>query len=655
MQVDVALDSRTRFPCVRLDGMRDFVSVLPVTKLQVEEWTWRLPARDPEAVAPLLERLSLATDRERFPDAVGRLSRVPVTRLAAETALSVVASNLTHWTTSEETHGSRVTFPTASSEWGRVLSWLSGRVPQGAEWRRTQRDFEDVYTADLLHAIIKIDNVWPRSVRALLWRICELTAPDARGLPFMRDGLYELIGEAEQIQRLIEVQRFEGRPQAAGDCPVWPSLATETGWHPIRGGVLPVVTVRPWFSELGVNYPGERRAPVSINLSEVASSVANPRPLQAAGGRIAERPRALTPYVKSLDRMRLRCPYCHESVPAELFALPSFTCTDEIIEVEEQDGSKVAKRTGKHTHVAGQRGGRVVPRAYLDVVRQHAERVRTVAFAGFTEAGKTTLLLSIGGQMDYPDQFSVIFSAFPPDFAFTKRSLGLFSLRGDDRVDRLGPTERMWIDGILPPRNSTLTRAALDPVLFRTTSSSWWGRTSNEVILIFHDMAGEAIADPAMVDNTNFPHFASIVDAIYVVPAKNLNLAVLPQFVTRLELARQDGVNIDLISSSTAPMRNAICSRAFWLGPLFSRAVATCKSSRPTSTVWSKCISASKTGSIRIREKCSIWSGCSARCGSAVSRRSGLSRCARLKPVTSSSRSRFVRSQSGPLIRSSGC
>lgn len=537
MRIEFGRDPRTGFPCVRAEDMRDFVAVLPVTKLQAEEWIWREGARNPDGVTALMERLAVDCGGERFPDAVRRLERVPIGKLKMETALSVLASNLTQWTAPEETHDVRAAFPTPSSEWGRLLDWLGGRVPRYSEWRRAEDAFARVSTSELLHQILTRWHGWPVFVESLLWKVRELASRDARGLPFMGRGLYEMISDTEPLERLVGGLMQEVRPRVAGDSPIWPALggaSSRPDWRALRNPLLPVVTVRPWFSDLPV-----------VSSFEMDEQPLEDRQSVADAWRIGVRRRALPPYVKSPDKMRNRCPFCHEPVPAETFdRSPTFDCLETRIEVEQKDGSRVAQKIREHKYVPAQQGGQVVARAYLDVARKHPQRVHTVAMAGYTGAGKTTWLLSFGGLMNYPDGRSAVFSAFPSSWRLVKRSCAVHDLvRGGGTVDPRPATEAMWLDGALPTRTAQATKAARDPILFRCTPG-WW--REQELLLVFDDMAGEAISDPKMVTNENFPHFASTADAIYIVPTDNMSASILDEFGKRLEQAQSDGAPIDL-------------------------------------------------------------------------------------------------------------
>jgi hypothetical protein len=542
MKIEIARDARTGFPCLRCAGGSDFTALLPVTKLQAEEWIWREGLADVDAVAPLVERLGVHRAGDRFPAAVHKLERLPIGRLDSQTVLSVLASNLSLWTAPEETWTPRGTFPTPASEWGHLLRWLGGRVPRYDEWLRTQDSFAQVRTEDLLHQVLKLRYAWPPAVERLLWKVRELVPRGARGLPFMGRGLYELIADTEQLERLTGGLRKEVRPQVAGDSPVWPSLDTELskGWRPLRRSVLPVVTVRPWYSELAVMPP----AATGFDALELATQELESRSPLPAGRRTALRRKRLKPYVRSGDQMRQRCPQCHEIVDKATFHSTTFDCVETRVEEEQPDGSRVAAKKRAHKYQASSQGGVTISKAYLDIARAHPERIHTIALAGYTCAGKTTFLLSFGGLMDYPDGDSVIFNAFPQSWSFSKRALAIHDLRGGGSIDRRAATEAMWLDGVLPTRTEDHGKAARDQVLF--SSKPVWLRPRREVVAILDDMAGEAISKPKMVTNENYPHFASIADVIYIVPTDNMSYAIMEEFGKRLEQAQAEGVAIDL-------------------------------------------------------------------------------------------------------------
>ena len=102
MSIEIARDKCTGFPCLRQDGIPDFVALLPVTKLQAEEWIWREGVTEQEGMAGLVERLEVRGTSDRFPSAVQRLERLPIGKLSSRTALSILASNLSLWIAQEE-------------------------------------------------------------------------------------------------------------------------------------------------------------------------------------------------------------------------------------------------------------------------------------------------------------------------------------------------------------------------------------------------------------------------------------------------------------------------------------------------------------------------------------------------------------------------
>jgi energy-coupling factor transporter ATP-binding protein EcfA2 len=542
MRIEITRDAKTGFPCLRCKGGSDFTAMLPVTKLQAEEWIWREGLGDCDGVALLVEQLGVHRAGDQFPAAVHKLERRPIGRLETETVLSVVASNLSLWTSPEETWASRGTFPTSTSEWGRLLRWLGGRVPQYDEWLRTQDSFVQVQTEDLLHQVLKLRHAWPPAVERLLWKLRELVPRGARGLPFMGRGLYELIAETEQVERLVHGPRKEVRPQVAGDSSVWPlDIAVSTGWRSLRSARFPVVAIRPWFSERDIVAP---TSTVGFDTLELAIQRSASRSPLAAGWRTAVRRVPLKPYVKAGDQMRNRCPQCHQLVDKATFAAP-FDCFETRVEVKQQDGSIMVEKKREHkfmmSHV-----GTTITRSYIDRVRAHPENIHTVALAGYTAAGKTTFLLSLGGLMDYPDGSSAIFKPFPSSWKFVKQPLTIYNVAtGGGHIDRRKATEEMWLDGVLPTRTSDTFTATRDQVLFRS-KPTWRG--TREIVLLLDDMAGEAISKPKMVTNENYPHFASIADVIYIVPADNMSAAsaIMTEFANRLEQAQAEGVPIDL-------------------------------------------------------------------------------------------------------------
>lgn len=544
MRIEIARDKKTGFPCLRRQGMPDFAALLPVTKLQAEEWIWREGIADPDGVAGLVRRLEVRrTDEENLlPPAVHSLERLPIGKLAPRTALSILASNLSLWTSREKLPTLR-TFPTAASEWGLLLRWLHGRIPQYAEWRRTQDAFAPLRTQDLLQQVLERSYEWPPAVERLLRKVKELVPRDARGLPFMGLGLCELIADTELVQRLVGGLRQEARPQVVGASPAWPSLETveSSGWRPLRSRVFPVVTVRPWFRELDVLAPA-----AGFDAFELTTQPAEGEPSLVRGRKTTIQRTRLSSYVPQDDKMKNRCPHCHEVLKAEFFKKhATFDCFETLVEIKQQDGSFKSALQRDHGGGENQPKSLVVSTLYLDLARKRPELIHTVALAGYAEAGKSTFLYSLGGLMNYPDGRSVISSAFPREWAFFKQRSTINDFahaRGGGVVDPLPAIEAMWLDGVLPGRNDAEREAARDHLLFRATPS----RSAREVLLILDDMAGEIISRPKMATNKYFPHFASVADIIYFVPAENMSYNIMEKFVTDLRQAQSEGVPIKL-------------------------------------------------------------------------------------------------------------
>src|ERR1051325_7417191 len=132
INIELSIDPKTEFPCVRLGSEGSFVSVLPVTKFQVEQWSYNSKLNDGAggiALQRMIERMEMKSVPREYPPSIKSLSRVDLPQLFAATLPSIIATNLRLWSPMEEIQGPSPTFPTEGSEWGRVLRWLRGRVP----------------------------------------------------------------------------------------------------------------------------------------------------------------------------------------------------------------------------------------------------------------------------------------------------------------------------------------------------------------------------------------------------------------------------------------------------------------------------------------------------------------------------------------------
>jgi hypothetical protein len=269
IKIAVAKETYTGFPCVRLFDEQEFVSLLPVTKIQAEEWIWRGGAVDASRLSNLLNRLEVCNTGDEFPETVQKLTRQPFEQLGPDTLLSLVATHLSVWNDGEEVRPD-VRFPTPSSEWGRLIKWLGGRIPEQREWAITVDDLRLIPTKAIIKGVLSTSIEWDHVVRELLKKVEETIAPDAVGLPFMKEGLYELVADREQLDRYVPYEWFnkvpgkEWRPLVAGDSPVWPTLNQADGtklahYRPLRRHTLPVVAARLWYanSEVTGQLPNE--------------------------------------------------------------------------------------------------------------------------------------------------------------------------------------------------------------------------------------------------------------------------------------------------------------------------------------------------------------------------------------------------------------
>lgn len=566
MKVQVALDRQTGFPCVRPDSAQDFVSLFPVTKLQAEEWIWKKGFASAN-LTELINRLEVREDWDQFPHDVRLLTRAPISHQQSENLLSIIATNLSLWVTDKETHNTTVEFPTPNSEWGRLIAWLRGRVPAYNDWILTLDEFHRVSTRAIIEGVLSTRYKWDTVIERLLWKVRDTLPRDTYGLPFMKKGLYELIAEPERIRRetpdKLEVrgQRYEKRPQVAGDSPFWATLNSEetSRWRPLRQSTLPVVTVRLWFPEDDVTSQIPNSAYRDFEVEEVGDEELRNTPAPGRESKQVDSPRRnffafLKPlawrknqgfpsYVKSPGNMKYRCPNCFERVEEGVFATRShFCCYLDRKAIEKPDGSTGIQETRKHSIDIVPNSVQEISRLYLEVAQRNPAAIHTVGLTGWQEAGKTTCMTSFGGMLDYPDANSVIYQAFPKEWKFSKKPCSLFNFTIKlDPMDRRRATELMWLDGILPVRNSEKERAARLPILFTSAPNG----NQHQLLPIIADMAGEALVGD-MNRNKNFPHIPWMSDVIFLLPANDIHSTQFSEFVSKFRVARANEKAVDL-------------------------------------------------------------------------------------------------------------
>ena len=466
MRFEVAQEKVTGFPCVRVEDQQEFISLFPVTKIQAEEWIWRTAsiAYDAAEFNDLLDRLAVRQTGDQFPEAVRLLARQPIPQQSPENLLGLIATNLSVWKNGEEqlpgTH-----FPTPQSEWGQLIGWLGGRIPDYHGWANAVLLTNLIPTKEILRGVLSSSIEWSQVLNDLLCRVEESISPDSMGMPFMKEGLYELLADRERPRRFAINQREESRPYVAGESPIWPTLSsattnseTLTTYRPLRRHTLPVVAVRLWFATTEVNPEIQDRDYQSFEVKEVepqestvitnadsgsvlttsASSTPNRWYSRFRRKRVEpdQQVKQISPYISAAGRMRYKCPFCFQAVEPEVFMTTAhFCCYEKMVEVEEPGGRKKMGRGGYvHTTEIPKRKVRQVTRQYLDVAQAQPDAVHTVFVGGFSKAGKTTWLLSLGGLMDYPDGNPIILNAFPENWQFWHIPCSLSSFTHEETV-----------------------------------------------------------------------------------------------------------------------------------------------------------------------------------------------------------------------------
>ena len=571
MRFEVAQEKVTDFPCVRLEEQQEFISLFPVTKIQAEEWIWRTGpvGYDAAEFSAFLDRLAVRNTEDQFPKAVASLARQPIPQQSPDTLMSLIATNLSVWKHGEEEIAG-IHFPTPKSEWGQLTGWLGGRIPDYHEWGNAVLLTNLIPTKEIVKGVLSSSIQWPLVLKDLLGKVEETISPDATGLPFMKEGLYELVADCEKPRRFAINQREESRPFVAGESPIWPTLSnatanteTLTTYRPLRRHTLPVVAVRLWFATTEVNpesqdyqsfevkeiEPQESKIIPNAESRSIPTASASSAPSRWSSWfrrkRVEPGPQVkqISPYISVEGRMKYKCPFCHQAVEPEVFMTKAhFCCYEQKIALKEGERDKIGRGGFIHTIEIPQETVNQVTRQYLEVAQEEPDAVHTVFVGGFREAGKTTWLLSVGGQMDYPDGKPIILSAFPENWRFWHMPCSLSSYIHKETVtDRKTWTERMWLDGRLPPRNSGQEKAFECPILFNCSPR----QTNRRFLALLKDIAGELLFQ-GIANNKNFPHVASTADAIFFLPSDDISTVYLEAFIKEMGLANEGGISIDL-------------------------------------------------------------------------------------------------------------
>lgn len=515
--IQVAKDRRTGFPCVRREPGTDWVALLPVTKLQVEQWIWEGgldSAEDAGDVTALIERLELTPLPSEYPPAVQQLARRPISQCGPADLPSLVASHLSLWESPEEVRRADVTFPTPHSEWGRVCRWLRGRVPAAREWRLTLDFYGRFRSRDLVQGILGLDLEWPPAVAALLEQLHGALPESETGLPLMRLGLYELIADKKLSKRLAaSPPESLYRPFVAGESRIWPSLDPPGAnrWRPVLQQFLPILAIRLWYPEDAVE--GSTSDPALSFSSLERNSLHAGATSIGAHRRSSQHPEG---YRSSRATMKNRCPVCYSEVDSAVFHSPEPLWCCEKADGKYQHGNKVPD--GSQAMIALE----AIHQDYLRVVRAEPAQVRSVTLSGFTKTGKGTWLLSLAGLMYYPSGKPRLRDGFPAAWNFTRLLCSTAHLVHQETSRNLQiQMEDLWINGDVPPRTDPQQKALRSPFLFGLDVKGPLGISKRrELVLIFNDMSGERIINTAeMAKDPKLAHLASTTDLLFLIPA----------------------------------------------------------------------------------------------------------------------------------------
>lgn len=533
VKIQVALDGQTGLPCLRAEGEKKYVALFPVTKLQVEQWVCDgglVAEADADVVSFMLERLEMRGSLSAYNKNVKVLRRVAASHLTRENAASMLGTNLTLWEAQDDVRRPDTKFPTPRSEWGRVKDWLRGEVPDFEEWKRAENFFARCRTRDLVSEIWKLNLRWNSSVRQLVHCFYKTIAnSEETGLPFMSGGVYELISQANSYVKLTATpQQSVRRPLVVGNSPIWPVLGVSNNlqWRPLLQQSLPIVGLRLWFKE---NHVKESHVEGNPNTIEVERLCRQTVSYVAAGEAPVTKGTAWKQLPPFRNRKNLpmvnRCPSCYEDVAPEIFRGEDvFWC----YQVLDETGKLNRKHSrSKPNSVEGLHFHEPVDTRYLEVVRKHAERVRTVCLSGHTKTGKTTWLLSLSGITIYPAG-KALHKVFPKSWKFDRIECSMSALMGKrEAPNLLRDIDDMWVDGNVPTRNVEKNPALRCPVIFRLTPPSRFPWSNQrEVVLIFNDIAGELVADAGrLIDHEKFRHLPATTDVVFLVPIDQINVA----------------------------------------------------------------------------------------------------------------------------------
>ncbi len=553
MHVRVAQDRHTSFPCLRTEESEDWVSLLPITKLQAEQWLFEgglIPDNDPEAATLLIGRLELAEAQPQYPPSIRRLARVPLSSCTRETLLGILATNLSLWADPAEVEAQNVRFPTPESDWGRMLHWLGGRVPSSQEWKRALDCYAQVRSRDLLRAARASGFAYPPSVENALERLYDLLPDSERGLPFMNLGVYELVSETQSVNLIAtSPARKLCRPYVAGESAIWPTLEDSNArpWRPVYQAILPVVTLRPWYRDADLALPANHLGKQSIVMLSECSGT-------ATSSMTARREQAIPPrrrYIPMQGTMESRCPRCYKRIDYEVFRNRDVIwCYQE--NMRKDDGSD--ELIQRHSNQRPDRRLAIVqPESlhtrYLEVARKRPQQIRSVTVAGFTHAGKTTWLLSLAGLMHYPSGRAKFNNAFPTDWQFRRTFCTTQNLLQRSTINMQAEMENMWVVGDVPNRTPNLKRALHTPILFESHIPRRFSlRTKRQLLLVLNDIAGEATIDAEqLAGNDYFPHVACSTDVIFFAPAHEIEIQdrYLGAFANALSGTSFEGTMLD--------------------------------------------------------------------------------------------------------------
>jgi hypothetical protein len=551
VEIRVARDARSGFPCVGEPGSSAWIGFFPILKVQVEQCIWENAfGQTDDGHVGLIERLELSRPFPQYPESVNGLKRSPLTAVHRDNAASIIGTHLSAWSPRDVINGGAA-FPTGDSEWGKVGAWLNGRFPKYGDWERARAFFERFKTRDLARGVRTSGIVWSELVETLLARFIDHLVSDSdSGLPFMGLGVYELLGGSTAFEKLAQREaRKVARPIIAGESRAWPVLDAPNAkrWRALYQPHLPVVGARLWFDDGALHRSADGAERQTFRPGVVRLHA--PRP----AGTTAEESRGrgrLKAYSTARATMTNRCPICYDRIDANVFRQgAAIWCYQERVLLENGDAGVERKHRDREPPegIALVSAEAINNAHYRPVAINDPARVRSITLSGWSQAGKGTWLLSLAGLLRYPLRSPRLKTAFPSKWNVSYEDCSMADFTDQDRAaNPLRQLEALFADGTAPIRTAANVEAMRCPFLFQRSRTLL---PPKRVIFIFNDIAGETIAHPhKLTAGKHVAHLGSTTDVIFLIAADELDNGAffLARFANALSVVRFEETAVNL-------------------------------------------------------------------------------------------------------------